>query len=466
MSRKIPPKASVSLTEEEMCLRRTDRGKLLFTSYQNRRCSLLIEDNRLMSASFFPETPSRIGAVYIGKLKSMAKNIDACFIEIGDGEICFLSLKDAPAPYLLNRRYDGRLVEGDEILVQVVKDAQKQKKASVTTQISLSNDYFVMMFISAANPDTLKFSLKLLKEKKREIQCVLSEAMKKDSEDSQNILAIKDQDANGLPSIGCLVRTRAGELEDGEALIKHFFALREQMLRLVRTARYRSCFSCLKPAPADFEAIFQQLPRNFKKSFCTFIEDCAGHSFETEGSSGWEIVTDQSSMYDCLKAYCKEHDINVPIRLYQDDRLPLSILYSIESKLETALANRVWLKSGAYLVIEHTEALTVIDVNSGKCEAGRESQETYRRINLEAAQEIAIQLRLRNLSGIIIVDFINMKSEANNRELLTHLRNLVREDSIQTQVIDMTPLGLMEITRKKINKPLREQFHLSGNFLR
>ena len=173
---------------------------------------------------------------------------------------------------------------------------------------------------------------------------------------------------------------------------------------------------------------------------------------------GWEIVTDQFSMQEPLERYCREHELDVVVRLYQDKVLPLSVLYSVESKLETALASRVWLKSGGYLIIEPTEALTVIDVNTGKYEAGKDPQETYRRINLEAAEEVAIQLVLRNLSGIIIVDFINMQSASYNRELLNHLKALVQKDKVQTHVVDMTPLGLVEITRKKISKPLREQF--------
>ena len=176
-------------------------------------------------------------------------------------------------------------------------------------------------------------------------------------------------------------------------------------------------------------------------------------------TANWEIVTDQLSMQEPLERYCREHEIDVSVRLYQDDTLSLSVLYSIESKLETALASRIWLKSGGYLVIEPTEALTVIDVNTGKYEAGKEPQETYRRINLEAAEEVAIQLRLRNLSGIIVVDFINMQASY-NRELLEYLRALVQKDKIQTDVVDMTPLGLVEITRKKMSRPLREQFRM------
>ena len=146
------------------------------------------------------------------------------------------------------------------------------------------------------------------------------------------------------------------------------------------------------------------------------------------------------------------------IRLYQDTLLSLSSLYSLEKKLENAFSSHVWLKSGGFLVIEPTEALTVIDVNSGKYEAGRNANETYRKINLEAGEEVARQLRLRNLSGIIIVDFINMRSGQYRQELLHYMRELTAKDRISTRIIDITPLGLMEITRKKINKPLREQF--------
>ncbi len=115
------------------------------------------------------------------------------------------------------------------------------------------------------------------------------------------------------------------------------------------------------------------------------------------------------------------------------------------------------MKSGGYLVIQPTEALTVIDVNSGKSIAKKHAEEHYLKINLEAADEIARQIRLRNLSGIIIVDFIDMKSEENNEMLLKNLRASVRNDSVPVQVVDMTRLHLVELTRKKVRKSLAEQ---------
>ena len=137
--------------------------------------------------------------------------------------------------------------------------------------------------------------------------------------------------------------------------------------------------------------------------------------------------------------------------------LSLSSLYSLERRIQEALQERVWMKSGGYLVIQPTEALTVIDVNSGKSVAKKQAEEHHLKINLEAAQEIAHQLRLRNLSGIIIVDFIDMKSGSYQEMLMQALRNAVRTDSVPVQVVGMTRLNLVEITRKKIKKPLAEQ---------
>lgn len=128
---------------------------------------------------------------------------------------------------------------------------------------------------------------------------------------------------------------------------------------------------------------------------------------------------------------------------------------------DRALGRTVWLRSGGYLVIEPTEAMTVIDVNTGKNTDKKTASETYLKTNLEAAEEIAVQLRLRNLSGIIVVDFIDMKEKAQNEELMKRLRQCLAADPVKTVLVDMTPLGLVEITRKKTLRPLHEQFSRS-----
>ena len=145
------------------------------------------------------------------------------------------------------------------------------------------------------------------------------------------------------------------------------------------------------------------------------------------------------------------------MRLYDDKEISLLRAYSVETRIEKALAKNVWLKNGGYLVIEPTEALTVIDVNTGKFDGKeKDREETFLKINLEAAKEIARQLRLRNISGIILVDFINMKSSDSRKVLISELERQLYKDRIQTRFVDFTGLGLAEITRQKKKKPIYE----------
>ena len=149
-------------------------------------------------------------------------------------------------------------------------------------------------------------------------------------------------------------------------------------------------------------------------------------------------------------------DIAVQLRFYDDPMLPLRKLYSLEKAVHDALKERVWLKSGGYLVIQPTEALTVIDVNTGKYEGNKKAGETFRKINKEAAEEAARQMRLRNLSGIILIDFIDMKDPDHITELISILKTHLRQDPVKTDFVDFTKLGLAEITRKKVRKPLAD----------
>ena len=458
MSRSIPAKPSVTVTDSERGLRDTEDGKLIFTEYRGRQCALLLRGGRLLAVTFLADfSDSAIGAVYIGKIKHIAKNIDACFVEIGEGQICFLPFKKAETPFLTNRAYDGRLLEGDELLVQIERDAQKNKQPSVTTHISLANDYFALMLGSTR----LGFSSKLSRETRDELTSLFTErallqqgCLPQTPEilltDLEELEALRRADLipdtnspwethSKFPPIGAIARTRVGQDADkldANSLLMYFYQLSKEMLELLRIARTRSCYTCLLQAPAPWEAALYSLayPEEYQ-----------------------EIVTDSPQLYRELESYCAQHLPDKELRLYQDKTLNLAKLYSLESRMETALKPKVWLKSGGYLVIEPTEALTVIDVNSGKNDAGRGAAEAIRKLNLEAAEEIALQLRLRNLSGIILVDFVNMAEEKSGRELLEHLRELVRHDHMKTTVVDMAPLGLVEITRKKRNPPLAEQ---------
>lgn len=437
MSRQINCGNKIELSENQRNVQKG--GKLLFTTYNEQPAALLIVDNRLRAVQFFPAQRSLIGAVYIAKVKNVVKNLNACFVEIGDRQrqICFLSGKDGAHPFLLNRRWDGRILEGDEFPVQVTRDAQKTKQPSVTTLISISNEYFAL---SVGSPHT-GFSAKLNTEQKKALRNLLREAGGLTPAPIAFAHGREAQEAEtGSIPVGLVVRTRAAELlskENGGTLLTE--ALQQLTLRLqtlFQTALHRTCFSCLSEPPAPWEDVLEYLvyPGEYE-----------------------EILTDDEQIYKQLQT---APPADKAIRFYtkaEQEELPLSKLYGLEQKLDTALNRRVWLKSGGYLIIEVTEALTVIDVNSGKCEASGASCEVCTHINREAAEEIALQLRLRNLSGIIIVDFINMKSAADQKALMNYLSALTASDRQKTDIIDITPLGLVEITRKKNRKPLAEQ---------
>ena len=171
-----------------------------------------------------------------------------------------------------------------------------------------------------------------------------------------------------------------------------------------------------------------------------------------------EIVTDVPAVYERVSDYLKEFSPSQAEKLvfYKDELLPLYKLHSVESALDEIQQEKVWLKTGGFLVIQQTEAFVSIDVNSGKYVGKKKAEETYRKINLEAAEEIARQLRLRNLSGIILIDFINMEHADHRDELFYVLQKHLRKDSVKCKAVDITPLNIMEMTRKKVRRPLIE----------
>lgn len=404
----------------------SETGKLLFTPYQNKILSLLIKENRLVWASAFLPEGGLLNNIYIGKVTNIVKNIDAAFVEIFPSQICFLPLKECRNAVLVNRTYDGKLCTGDEIIVQVVKEAVKTKQPVLSANLSFTGSYCVV----TTGKRRLGFSSKLTEEKKAALK---------------NYIEIMNPDVK-RDSFGYVLRTNCRELHDDyEPLKEELNSLTAQAMELLKTAMYKTCYSRLFAAPAPYLSSLQSL-------------------YQSEYD---EIITDNREIYEALKNFCAreaggKNEFTKKIRLYEDPMLPLQKLYRVETRLSEALSKNVWLKSGGYLVIEPTEALTVIDVNTGKSIGKKEAGEHYFKINMEAAKEIALQLRLRNLSGMILVDFINMQSKEQEETLVQKLKMLLKEDSVKTDVIDITGLGLVEITRKKKNKPLWEQLRETG----
>ena len=393
-------------------------GKILFTRYEQKQCAMYVNANRLLAVQVLQEHTCSIGAIYVGKVKNAVSNLSAYFVEIGEGQICFLQQKDVVDCALLNRPYDGRLIAGDEVLVQVIREPQKTKQAAVSCKISISNEVAAVTLGNLG----IGYSSKLGDSKKKAYRQLFAK---------QNLFSNLDS-----VKIGVVIRTMADQYPF-DKLLEQVIALRDELLQLLDQAKHRTCFSCIKEPLKEYENVLEHI----------------AYPYEYE-----EVITDDPILFEKLNAYCLQKHPDKTVRLYEDENFTLSKLYGLGQKMDSALCRRIWLKSGANIIIDVAEALTVIDVNTGKYEAKKASQAAYEKINREAAEEIAVQLRLRNLSGIIVVDFINLEDKEAREQLLQYLRNLVKADRVQTTVVDMTPLGLVEITRKKENKPLREHF--------
>ena len=429
---------------------------LLIIERKEQILSLLYQDNRLVQVKVHDgkregESSSLpLGAIYIGKVKNVVPTIDAAFVEVCKGSMGFLPMKNAKNPIIVNRKYDGRILAGDEILVQIEKEGIKTKDPGLTCNLSFTGKYCVL----TTGKQNLGFSTKLDNKTKLLWKQKLEEWKIEDTlleekvgmvvrtnvavltEHNLNIqnnnLKIENVNHEYKKMLKNAIISENCDVQDAECFRRELEQLLEQKNKVLDSVSYRTCFSCL----------YQPL-----EGYLADIRDTYESSFN-------KIITNKEDIYTRIR---EEFPTMENVEFYQDSRIPLEKLYSVETRLKEALDERVWLKSGAYLVIQQTEALTVIDVNSGKIQKKNPKDDIYHEINKEAAKEIALQLRLRNLSGIIVIDFISQNTKEQDSELLMYLNSLVKQDSVKTSVIDMTPLGLVEVTRKKIHKSLKEQ---------
>ncbi len=381
-----------------------DRFRITAEEENGRITGLFLED---------PGETSLVGRIYTGRVKNIVKNIRAAFVDIGGSQLCYLSL-DEWEKHPLGRREDKTLREGDEILVQIEKDALKSKAPAVTTRLTFSGQYLVLMvgkkgiFVSSKLKDS---------EKRRQFKELLEEP-------------------DAFYSL--IVRTNGGEAPP-EAILRERDILKEQASRILRIWESRVPGTLLyEPEPA-------------------FL----GEIFNNRQDSLEEVVTDQREVWEAVEQKARQiraadGTVHVPRLRFYEDSYPLVKLYSLETALDNALKERVWLRSGGFLVIQPTEALVSIDVNTGKFDGRKNLEETFFKTNLEAAEEAARQLRLRNLSGIILVDFINMAEEEHKQELLRAFSAALEKDPVKVSLLGYTRLGLVELTRKKIRKPLHE----------
>ncbi|MEI3320947.1 MAG: ribonuclease E/G [Eubacterium sp.] len=336
---------------------------------------------------------SLIGNIYCGYVKDVVKNIDAAFVEFGDNLKGFLSLKNI----------EKKPKSGGKILVQVAGDKIKTKDYALTLKLNLSSDNLVMVVGGSG----------------------ISISRKITDNDTRNRLksSLSSLDTG---EYGFILRTSGADCSM-EDILAQADLLKKQYEDILRKFNFSTSKALL------FE-------NNKIVNACNeFINKYSG-----------EIKTDNENVYKFLT------NSRISATYFTDTSISLCNKYALGKHLKNALSKKVWLKSGAYLVIEVTEALTVIDVNTGKAEFRSNKEKTFEKINLEAALEISKRLRIRNISGIIIVDFINMSKKESYQNLEDILKSYVDCDYVKCNIWGMTHLGLMEISRQKKEKPLNE----------
>ena len=390
-------------------------SKLILTEMNYRNTPILVaaleKEGRICQLNPMSlNSDSILGNIYIGKVKNIQKNIQAAFIEIENGIMCYYSMAEKASPCFVNVKKNNVLKIGDEMIVQVSKEGIKSKLPYVSSNLNFTGRYLVL----TSERKELGFSGKLKKEEKKQIREILKDKIPE--------------------NVGIIVRTNCRDAQE-EEILHELEELMKRYEAVLQKGKSRVCFSVLEKSMPEYVQILQNL-----------------YSQDLE-----EIVTDKQELYECavqyLKGYKQQEKI---VRYYEDKLLPLYKLYNLQKAFEQAQNERVWLKSGGFLVIQQTEAFVCIDVNTGKCTSKKDMQETFRKINLEAAKEIAWQLRLRNLSGIILIDFINLERAEDKEELMQTLQKYLWQDSIKGTVVDMTELNIVEVTRKKVRKSLAE----------
>ena len=386
--------------------------QFVFTEWNKKKLGILFEDGKAMEIRCY-EADSILGNVYRARVSNLSPNINAAFVDIKKGESCYLSMDD----------YHGeKLKVGDLVTVQVVRDKIKTKRYAVTTDISLQGDYAVTTLFAPVGVSSKITDSARKKELKTLMQNLLIA-----EQDAQFYLAegnVAEIERIKKLTLGGIIRTQAEHAENA-AITREIEGQARLLYSIMKKSEYATQYTCLYHTEVEYIKDIRRM-----------------HALQDV-----EIVTDIPEVTEAISE----------IPLYTDE-YTLTLRYSLASLLEKTLSKRTYLKSGAYLVIEPTEAMTVIDVNSGKSIKGKNAEEQFLKINIEAANEIARQLRLRNISGIVMIDFINMKEESHNHELMKNLAEYVRTDPVRTTVVDMTKLGLVELTRQKGKRALHEVF--------
>jgi ribonuclease E len=386
----------------------------------------LVDGQKLYDLSIeIPSREQKKSNIYKGRITRVEPSLEAAFVEYGAQRHGFLPLKEVSKEYFRTQPANGGrlnikdlLQEGQELIVQVEKEERGNKGAALTTFISLAGRFLVLM---PNNPRAGGVSRRIEGEDREQMR------------DAMNGLVIPD-------GMGAIVRT-AGVGRTTEEL--------QWDLNNLRTA-WDAIVAANDGRPAPF-LIFQEsdaVTRGLRDYFSDDVGEC---------------LIDQPEAFQKAQEYMQRFmppDAQRKLKLYTDP-VPLFTRYQIESQIESAYAHKVTLPSGGSLVIDHTEALVSIDINSARSTRGGDIEATARNTNLEAAEEIARQLRLRDIGGLIVIDFIDMESTANQRAVEDMLRDSVKMDRARIQLGRLSRFGLLELSRQRLRPALSETTHIN-----
>ena len=373
----------------------------------------IVEENRLVEYYTGEENKEKlVGNIYRARIETVLQGMEAAFVDIGEGKNAYLNIKDAlnleqiysKEEYKINELVKG----GQEIIVQVIKESQGSKGPKVTARISIPGRYLVLTPFS----NKINVSRKIIGFKAVSRLKILGEKIVKEN-------------------TGVIFRTMAEDVDDS-LLIDEYNLLWDIYNRIQREINFLPCPKLLY---RELDLVYQIVRDSFN-------------------DKNHRIIVNNKDIYDKLLLLEDYFSYDFEGKILLDKSFSMEMDVNLIKDLNQALDRRVSLKSGGHIVIDETEALTAIDVNTGKYIGNYSLDETILLTNIEAAEEILRQIRLRDIGGIVIVDFIDMRSEKDISEVLSILHNNLSKDRNKPTVVGITKLGLVEITRKRIRSTL------------
>ncbi|MEX0974614.1 MAG: Rne/Rng family ribonuclease [Bacillota bacterium] len=419
-----PPASKQRPVENEADQRSPATREILVSAAKDETRVALVEDGSVVE--FYVERPSSqkiAGSIFLGKTTNVLPGMQAAFIDIGEEKNAFLYVDDAILPPNLEdtdaipevkgqrRKTITELVKsGQDVMVQVVKEAIGTKGARVTRHVTFPGRYMVLMptvsYVGVSRRITDDEERKRLRQIARDL---------------------KPKD------MGIIIRTVA-EKKTKEELERDLAFLMRVWEKVQKRSQSSKAPSLIH---SDLGLVFRVVRDELNQDTTRMLVD---------------DVNTYSRVLDLLESVSPE--MKERVIYYRDREYPLFQLYGVDAAVEKALGRQVWLKSGGYLVIDKTEALTVVDVNTGRYVGTKNLADTVFKINMEACEEIARQLRIRDVGGIIVVDFIDMDIPEHRQKLLQEMEKQLRHDHTKTVVVGLTGLGLVEMTRKKVRQSI------------